>query len=279
VKSQFGIHVVKIMKQIGSSRVVKLAYIEKSLVPSQKTRDAAYKKASAFLTEATGENFNALAQKKGYTIGLADKVTATQGFAPGLDNPRQLIRDAFEAKKNDVLAQVYNMDNGFVVAHLTNIRPKGQLTLADVKADIKPAVINAVKAKMLTEKMNKAMSPDIEQIAKKLGRLAMPVQNVVFANPILPGLTQESKVVGAVFGAPVAKVSKIIEGDKGVYVFTIDGLYNPVPMANTFKQKETIMLGLTQRVLGSAFQALQDKTEIKDNRASQIRHLDCSSLS
>ena len=266
VKSQFGIHVVKIMKQIGSSKVVKLAYIEKSLVPSQKTRDAAYKKASAFLTEATGENFNALAQKKGYTIGLADKVTATQGFAPGLDNPRQLIRDAFEAKKNDVLAQVYNMDNGFVVAHLTNIRPKGQLTLADVKADIKPAVINAVKAKMLTEKMNKAMSPDIEQIAKKLGRLAMPAQNVVFANPILPGLTQESKVVGAVFGAPVAKVSKIIEGDKGVYVFTIDGLYNPVPMANTFKQKETIMLGLTQRVLGSAFQALQDKTEIKDNR-------------
>lgn len=265
-KSQFGIHVIKIVKQIGSSRVVKLAYIEKPLVPSQKTRDAAYKKASAFLSEVKGDNFKELAQKKGYTIGLADKVTATQGFAPGLDNPRQLIRDAFDAKKNDVLAQVYNMDNGFVVAHLTNIRPKGQLTLEDVKTEIKPAVINAVKAKMLTEKMNKAMSENIDQIAQKLGRMVMPVQNIVFANPILPGLAQENKVVGAVFGAPVAKVSKVIEGDKGVYVFIIDGLFNPAPMSNTFKQKETIMLGVTQRALGGAFQALQDKSEIKDNR-------------
>ena len=266
VTSQFGVHVIKIVKQIGSSRVVKLAYIEKSLVPSQKTRDAAYKKASAFLSEVKGDNFNSLAQKSGYTVGLADKVTAMQGFAPGLDNPRQLIKDAFEAKKNDVLDQVYNMDNGFVVAHLTNIRPKGQLTLADVKTEIQPFVMNAVKAKMLTEKMNKAMSGNIDQIAQKLGKSAMPVQNVVFANPILPGLAQENKVVGAVFGAQVGKVSKVIEGDKGVYVFTVDGFTNPTPMGNTFKQKETMMLGVTQRALGGAFQALQDKSEIKDNR-------------
>jgi peptidyl-prolyl cis-trans isomerase D len=266
VRSQFGVHVIKIGKQIGSSRVVKLAYIEKSLVPSQKTRDAAYKKASAFLSEVKGDNFNALAQKKGYTIGLADKVTSTQGFAPGLDNPRQLIRDAFEAEKNDVLSQVYSMDNGFVVAHLTNIKPKGQLALADVKTDIQPMVMNAVKAKMLTEKMNKAMSGNIDQIAQKLGKTAVAVQNVVFANPILPGLAQENRVIGAVFGAQVGKVSKVIEGDKGVYVVAVDGFTNPAPMANTFKQKETIMIGVTQRALGGAFQALQDKSDIKDNR-------------
>ena len=266
VKSQFGIHVIKIGKQIGSARVVKLAYIEKSLVPSQKTRDAAYKKASAFLSEVKGDNFSALANKKGYTVGLADKVTATQGFAPGLDNPRQLIRDAFEADKNDILSQVYNMDNGFVVAHVTSIKPKGQLALADVKTEIQPFVMNAVKAKMLAEKMNKAISGNIDQIAQKLGKAAVPVQNIVFSNPILPGLAQENKVVGAVFGAQVGKVSKVIEGDKGVYLFVVNGFTNPVPMGNTFKQKETVMLGVTQRALGAAFQALQDKIEVKDNR-------------
>ena len=266
VRSQFGVHVIKIIKQIGSSRVVKLAYIEKSLVPSQKTRDAAYKKASAFLSEAKGDNFNALAQKKGYTVGLADRVTATQGFAPGLDNPRQLIRDAFEADKNDVLAQVYNMDNSFVVAHLTQIKPKGQLSLADVKTEIKPFVMNAVKAKMLTEKMNKAMGGSIDQIAQKLGKTATPVENLVFANPILPGLAQENKVVGAVFGSQVGKVSKVIEGEKGVYVIAVNGFTEPAPMGNTFKQKENMMLGIAQRALGGAFQALQDKSEIKDNR-------------
>ncbi|TCC94139.1 peptidylprolyl isomerase [Pedobacter frigiditerrae] len=266
IKSQFGIHILKIEKQVGSSKVVKLAYIEKSLAPSEKTRQTAYKKATAFLADVKGDNFKDLAQKSGYTVALADKVTATQGFAPGLDNPRPLIKDAYAADKGDVLPTVYSMDNAYVVAHLTDVMPKGQLTLADVKKQIQPMVMNAVKAKMLTEKLNKALGGSIDQVAAKLGKTAMPVQNMVFANPIIPGLAQENKVVGAVFGSQVGKVSKPIEGDKGVYVFTVQGFTNPAPMANTFKQKETMILGVTQRSLGAAFQALQEKTEIKDNR-------------
>ncbi len=268
VKSQFGVHVIKIVKQVGSSKVAKLAYIEKSLAPSQKTRDAAYKKASSFLSEAKGDNFAALAQKNGYTVALADKITATQGFAPGLDNPRQLIRDAYQADKGDVLPQIYTMDNGFVIAHLTDIRPKGQLSLADVKKEIQPQVMNEVKAKMLSEKVNKALqgSSSIDQVAQKLGKTATPAQNVVFANPVIPGLAQENKVIGAIFGSQVGKLSKAIEGDKGVYVFVVDGFTNPAPLDNVFKQKETMILGVAQRSLGAAFQALQDKSDIKDNR-------------
>jgi peptidyl-prolyl cis-trans isomerase D len=268
VKSQFGIHILKIFKQVGSSKVVKLAYVEKTLAASQKTRDAAYKKAAAFLSEAKSDNFSALAQKSGYTVALADKIAGTQGFAPGLDNPRQLIKDAYAAETGDVLSQIYTMDNAFVVAHLTSVKPKGQLSLADVKKEIQPMVMNAVKAKMLTEKMNKSLqgATSIEQLAQKLGKTAVAAQNIVFANPIIPGLAQENKVIGAVFGAQVNKLSKAIEGDKGVYAFVVNGFYNPAPIGNTFKQKETMMLGITQRSLGSAFQALQDKSDIKDNR-------------
>ncbi|MFI5451798.1 SurA N-terminal domain-containing protein [Pedobacter sp. UC225_61] len=268
VKSQFGIHVIKIEKQIGSSRVAKLAYIEKSLTPSSKTRDAAYKKAINFLNEVKPANFSSLAQQKGYTVAVADKITPTQGYAPGLDSPRPLIRDAYEAEKGDVLPQVYTMEDGFVVAHLTDVKPKGQLSLEDVKKQIQPMVMNAVKAKLLTDKINKALAgtSSIDQVASKLGKAATPVQNMVFANPIIPGLAQENKVVGAVFGSQVGKLSKPVEGEKGVYVFVVDGFANPAPIDNMFKQKETMLLGITQRSLGAAFQALQDKSEIKDNR-------------
>ncbi|WP_448636272.1 peptidylprolyl isomerase [Pedobacter panaciterrae] len=64
VTSQFGVHLIKIEKQIGSSKVAKLAYIEKSLLASNKTKDAAYKKASNFLSEVKGGSFSELAQKK-----------------------------------------------------------------------------------------------------------------------------------------------------------------------------------------------------------------------
>lgn len=268
VTSQFGVHLIKIEKQVGNSRVAKLAYIEKELVPSNKTRDAAYKQASAFLNEVKGDAFGELAKKKGVTVGVADRVTPTQGFAPGLDNPRQLIRDVYAADKGDVLKEVYQMDNAYVVARVTDIKPKGALSLDAVKKDIEPMVRIAVKAKMLKEKANKALegSSKIEQVAQKLGKQVAPVENIVFANPIIPGAAQENKLVGAVFGSQPGKLSKAIDGNQGVYVFSVDGFSNPAPLANTYKQKEMMMQANAQRALGGAFQALQDKTTIKDNR-------------
>jgi peptidyl-prolyl cis-trans isomerase D len=268
VTSQYGVHLIKIEKQIGSSKVAKLAYIEKNLLSSSKTKDAAYKKASSFLNEAKGGNFNELAQKKGYTLGVADKITPTQGFAPGLDNPRQLIRDAYSANKGDVLDQVYQMENAFVVARVTDIKPKGTLSLEAVKKDIEPMVIVAVKAKMLKEKLDKALqgAANIDQVAQKVAKPVLPVQNLVFANPIIPGAAQENKLVGTVFGSQPGKLSKSVEGERGVYVFVVDGFTNPAPLANTYKQKEAMMQTAGQRSLGAAFQALQDKSNIKDNR-------------
>jgi len=266
VKSQFGVHVIKIEKQIGSSKVVKLAYVEKALAASSKTQAAAYKAASNFLNEVKGKDFNKYAQEKGLKIAVADKITPTQGYAPGLDNPRKLIQNAYAADKGDVLPEIYNMTNAYVIAHVTDIRPKGALPLEAVKKEIEPMVRNAVKAKMLKDKFEKAGKSTLDQVASKVGRSVTPVQNVVFANPIIPGVAQENKLVGSVFGAQPGKISAPVDGDRGVYVFSVDGFTSPAPIANMFKQKESMMLSLGQRSLGAAFQALQDNAKIKDNR-------------
>jgi len=267
IHSQFGVHLIKIEKQVGSSKVAKLAYIEKNLVASSKTKDQAYKKASNFLNSVKGDNFAEEAKKAGYKVAIADRITGSQGYAPGLDNPRQLIRDAFGASKGDVLTEVYQMDNSFVVAHLTDIKPKGILPLESVKKDIEPMVINAVKAKMLTEKMSQAaQGGNLNQAAQKLGKPVVPVQNIVFSNPIVPGAAQENKLIGTVFGSAVGKLSKPVAGEHAVYLFTVNGFTNPAPIGNTYKQKESMLQGITQKALGAAFQALQDKSDIKDNR-------------
>jgi peptidyl-prolyl cis-trans isomerase D len=268
VRSQYGVHLLRIEKQIGNSKVVKLAYIEKNLAASSRTKDAAYKKATKFLSEVNSENFSQMAKKYGYTLAVADKISASQGYAPGLDNPRPLIKDAYAASKGDVLGQVYQMENAYVVAHLTDIRPQGLLPLESVKKDIEPMVKIAVKAKTLSEKANAALqgASSLNQVAQKLGKPVTPVQNIVFANPILPGAAQENKLIGAVFGSKPGKLAGPVQGERGVYVFTANSFSNPTPLANTYKQKETMSLGIAQRALSAAFQALQDKSKIKDNR-------------
>ncbi|WP_449436019.1 hypothetical protein [Pedobacter steynii] len=121
---------------------------------------------------------------------------------------------------------------------------------------------------MLKEKVDKALqgAGNIDQVAQKLAKPVTPVQNIVFANPIIPGGGQENKVVGSVFGSQPGKLSKAIDGERGVYAFSVDGFTNPAPLANTYKQKEIMMQATAQRSLGAAFQALQDKSDIKDNR-------------
>ena len=129
-------------------------------------------------------------------------------------------------------------------------------------------VLNKVKARLLLDKMNKALagSSSIEQVAQKAGSPVTPVQNIVFANPIIPGIAQENKLVGTVFGSQLGKLSQPVEGEGGIYVFIVDGFSNPAPLTNAFKQRIQVAQGLIQRAPGEAYKVLRDKAEIKDNR-------------
>jgi peptidyl-prolyl cis-trans isomerase D len=269
ITTQFGVHIIKINAQIGSSRVAKVAIVDKSFSASNKTQQEAYSKATSFLTVAKdAESFESEAKKAGYAKLLADNVIATQSSIPGLDNPRELVRWAFGADKGDVSNQVFEMGNKFAVARVVDIFKEGTLALDQVKKDIEPMVMKRVKARMLIEKMDKALagSKSIDQVAQKVGRAVTPVQNIVFANPVVPGLSQENVLVGTLFGSQPGKLSKPIEGEQGVYVFIVNGFSKPAPLTNAFKQKVQVSQGLVQRASGEAFKALRDNSKIKDNR-------------
>ncbi len=269
ITTQYGVHVIRIEAQKGASKVAKVALIDKALTSSNKTQQEAYAKASAFLSVATNAKaFDEDAKKMNYTKLIAENITPMQGSVQGLDNPRELIRWAFKADEGDISNQVFEIGTKFAIAKLVSIREKGTLTLDQVKKQIEPMVRNQIKAKMQSDKLNKALSgsSNIAQVAQKVGKTATPVQNIVFANPVIPGIAQENKVVGSVFGSQPGKLSKVIEGDRGVYVFVVNGFTNPAPLTNAFKQKQQIAQGLTQRAPGEAFKALRDKADIKDNR-------------
>ena len=269
ISTQFGVHVIKINAQIGASRVAKVALLDKSLSTSSKTQQDAYKKATAFLAAAKDEKaFDEESKKLGYAKVVADNIVATQAAIEGLNTAREIVRWAFDADKGDVSNQVFEMENKFAVAKLVDVLEKGTLPLDQVKKRIEPLVVKSVKARMLTEKMNKALagSSSIEQVAQKVGKPVSPVQNVVFANPVIPGLSQENKLVGTIFGSQPGKLSKSVEGEYGVYVFVVNGFSNPAPLTNVFKQKVQVAQNVQQRATGEAFKVLRDKSEIKDNR-------------
>ncbi len=269
ITTQYGVHVIRIDKQVGSSKVAKVALLDKAVISSNQTQQSAYSKASAFLSGVKdAKSFDERIDKDKLKKLVAENIAPSQSTISGLDNPRELVRWVFEAGEGDISDKIFEMQNSYVVARLTDIRKEGILPLEKVKKEMEPMVRNLVKARILTEKMEKALagSSSINQVAAKAGRPVQPVQNVVFANPIIPGIAQENKVVGTVFGLEPRKLSKVIEGEQGVYVVQVNGFTNPAPLTNTFSQKQQMSQSLDQRAQGQVLDVLRDKAKIKDYR-------------
>ncbi len=269
VTSQFGVHLIEIEDQKGSSKVVKVAVVDKPLIASSKTQSLAYGKATSFLSGLNKDNFDEQAKKAGVKTLTADNIPGAASAINGMDNARDVVRWIYKSDVNDISDQVFTVGDKYIVAQVTMIKKKGILPLEAVKKQIEPAVISYAKGKMLTDKFNSALAgaSNIDQVAQKAGTKVTPVQNVVFANPMIPGASVEYKLVGSIFGSPVNKLSKPVAGAQGVYVFTVDGFTNPPALTNAVREKQQISQVVLQRSQGQIFEALKNKANVKDNRA------------
>lgn len=270
VNSQFGVHIIKIEKQVGNSKIVKAAIVDKMITAGKETTDAVYAKANEFFTGVDDKNFNELAQKQGLKVEKSSRTQAMDNTLNGSEVPRELIRWAFEAKSGEVSDKIFETDSHFIVAKVNHINAKGIQPLSAIKADIELGVKNFVKARMLKEKMDNALNgaTSIDQVAQKLGKAAISVENIVLANPVIPGVALENAVIGTVFGLQPNKPSKTVEGSQGVYVVQVNSFVNPKEMVDTEKkeQQKQLLSNRQQRAWGSIFKALQDNADIDDNR-------------
>ncbi|WP_258137560.1 peptidylprolyl isomerase [Mucilaginibacter phenanthrenivorans] len=269
VVSQFGVHLVEIEDLKGSSKVVKVALVDVPLKASNATQTAVYSKAQGFLGNLTKENFEAEAKKEGLQIKTAADVNGIAGSIQGVESARDIVKWAFGAEKGDFSDKVYITGDQNIVAHLMEVKPAGILSLDAVKKQIEPMVKNQVKGKILSDKLQAALngSTTIDQVAQKAGAKVNPIQNIVFANPVIPGSSTEYKVVGTVFGSQPNKLSKPVEGTQGVFVFSVDSFINPAPLANAVREKDQLSQALMQRSQSQIFDALKDKANVKDYRA------------
>ncbi|MFD2553676.1 peptidylprolyl isomerase [Sphingobacterium tabacisoli] len=270
VESQFGVHILKIEKQIGNSKIVKAAILDKVITAGKETTDAVYAKANTFFTSANSSNFDETAKKDKLNLQKATRVQPMDNSLNGAEASRELIRWIFDAKKGDVSDKIYETENAFIVAKVSGINPKGIQPLEAIKGDIELGVKNLVKARMLKEKMNNALNDatSLDQVAQKAGKPAIAVENIVLANPVIPGVSLESTVIGTVFGLQPNKPSKAIEGTQGIYAVQVDSFVNPKEMVDTERknQQKQMLTSKQQRAWGSIFKALQDNAKIDDNR-------------
>lgn len=269
VETQFGTHLLKITGQEGSSPTVKIAVIDRIFEPSQESNRAAYAKATSFAGSLSGEgDFDKKAEEAGLVKRVAENVNGIDFFVPGLSEPREVIRWAFGAEPGDV-SELFDLDNKYLVARLTQIRPEGYTPLELVRSEVEQEVRRLKKGELLAGKITAASGEGqgLEALAQKLGDSTRTAQNVVFSNPMVAGAGYEPKLAGAIFGSEEGETSGPVTGMTGVFGFTVQSFTEPSPITDPAAIKATIGERVRQQYLGFLFEALQDKTKIVDNRA------------
>ncbi len=268
-ESPYGYHVINITGKTAPVKKVRLAIVARKIEAGNETFQNIYTAASSFSSEnQTMMAFDNAIKKKGLNKRTAERIRSNEGQLPGIDNAREVIRWAYNEKtEKGMVSSVFDCSGKYVVACVKQIREKGIAPLEQIKNDIKPFVIREKKAEILIAKMAKvAGTKNLVQMAFQLGSRVDTIQNITFASPNIPFYGREPQVVGTAFGLKKGDFSKPIKGEMAVYIIRIDEV-SPAPVVKDYNNEKAVIANyFRSRVYREVYQAILDKSKIKDNR-------------
>ena len=269
VKTQFGVHIVKITEDKTKKTVV-AGVLERSIEPSEATTNKSYNDASQFAAQAQGgsEEFEAAVTEKGLSKGVADNLRENDKSLAGLPDAREVVRWAYNAKVGDV-SEVFNVGDKYIVATLSQIKEKDKANFEDVKERVIVDYRKDKKAELLLEKVKTAMtgSASIQEIATKLQVAVTPIVGQAFENPNIAYIGPDNTFVGTIFGTKTTgKIVGPFKGDNAIYVANIIRFSEGPQVPDYVAYKTEIQNQLSQRMEYGSFEVLKELKDVKDNR-------------
>jgi peptidyl-prolyl cis-trans isomerase D len=271
VKTEFGYHYIEVLNQKNFETAYKIAYVAKEILPSDETINGASAQATKMYNEARdAKAVEAYVAKNGLRkIDIPTLVKENDYQFGSLQDARQLIKWAFEAKQGDV-SEPFNIEDQFVVAVLDKIQPEGLPDAKTARPMVEQTVRNLKKADEIIKKLGSSPTLDAAAAAYKVQvNTAGADSTITFSSQIINGIGQEPKLIGAAFNkANQTKASEPIAGTNGVYVIKVNSIGNKAAvapeLASTLVAEKTRTMVQTTY---SFFESLKKIADIKDNRS------------
>lgn len=271
VESQFGVHLIEVMDKGKESRRILISTIERTSAPSSTTYQFYYGKASEFAGKNNNKDlFEKAAKEQGLNKRSAESLRETERNFNGIENARDVVRWAYGAKKDEV-SPVFQIGDRYLVAILTKIKEKGTLPLEEVKEQVELEAKKQKKAeKFMAEfEANMKSAGTIDKLAQKMNLQLETANNQSFINGVLGNYGREAVIVGAAFGSKAKVLSKPSKGDNAVFVYIVTDFTEAQASADNYKSNAAnVSNSVRQRVDYEIFEALKDKAEIEDRRAT-----------
>jgi peptidyl-prolyl cis-trans isomerase D len=269
VETVFGYHVIKVTDKTAPQPKARLAFLKHEVTPSTKTYQNVFAEANKFVTEnRTYDQFNAAIEEQGLTKRTMPRMNAATYQIAGIDNPREIVRWAFkdDTKVGDI-SSIFDMDNMFVIAALTNIVPEGFAPLSVVAEQAKYQIMNKKKGEIAVEKM-KACGTDVTRMVNELGAESTSVSDISLDSRVLGNFGVEADVVGTMLGMKDGEEVGPMAGNSSAFIVKNVKITTPEATSDYSDVMREKTSQFNNKVLGgSIYNALKNNAKIEDNRA------------
>ncbi|MFY0644089.1 MAG: SurA N-terminal domain-containing protein [Bacteroidia bacterium] len=239
VATRNGVHLGKTTSN-KSRRMIKVARLTQTVIPSTDTDREFYRMAGEFLAKAKGDEvFEEIAEGMGYTKKVAKEITEQERVVSGIQSGNIIARWLFDSETDEGdVSDIIEVDGKYLVAHCTKIRKEGVASIEDVRKDIEPKVLAQLKGEQLRTKVEEALktSSTAEELADALDAVVTPVPNMTYEGGSIPYIGADDKVLGTLMGTAVGKHSDIIIGNNGIYVVYVNN-HGPLEMPSDISDK------------------------------------------
>lgn len=269
VFTNFGIHIIQVLDQMGENKVIKLTEIVRTIEASDATRDSVYDMASAFASKANDtSDFAALATSMGYAARPAANIDANQENILGIGSSRDIVRWVHNDEVELGAIDLFNQDNNsFIVTQLTQIRPEDYLPMSMVEDQVRAGAIRTKKAEMLKAQLEEKMgeNADINSLAAAFNK-QVQTQAVNFGTASLTGYGAEPKVIGQATGLADNTLSNIIEGERGVYLVNVANRTAVTDLTSYASEQIRLESAMSNAANQAVLESLKNSAEVEDNR-------------
>ena len=126
IETQFGVHLIQVMNKSRLNKKYKVVYIDRNVSASTETYNSYYTQAARFVSQVVTDNlpFDSVVSSENLVKRSDDQVKPNKQNIVGLPNSRPIVRWMNDSERGDV-SEVFEFDNSYVVAKLTNENSEG----------------------------------------------------------------------------------------------------------------------------------------------------------
>ena len=274
VKTQFGIHVIKIEGR--DNRELKVATITLPVKASSSTKEEAFQRAQDFAYIAKKGNFETEAEGSGLKVQETSEFTKGT-FIPGLGQFDAVNKFAFKNDLGDI-SDAYQVNNGYAVVKISEVKKEGVRPFEEVKESLRPRTVRQKKLAQLKETVQQKYSSlgengDLTTLTAD-ANISVGTTGDFSFNGAIPGIGREFAVNGIAKNGPAQKVLPPVEGKRGYYLIKIlsrTSFDSSAYSASKNMLSLQLMNEKKQRVLTQWLEKMKETADIEDNRDSFFR--------